>query len=122
MAIDFDHLRRFTGDDDALLAEVFGLFSEQTSMWLRALDPETDDDSWISVTHALKGSARTLGAEALGELCAHAEGMVRQANRPGRRDSIVERIEIAVASVTDEIARWDYMRQRRAMKAGKIAG
>ena len=121
MAIDFDHLRRFVGDDDALLAEVFGLFTEQTSLWLRALDPDADDETWVSVCHALKGSARTLGAADLGEHCARAEALVG-GGMSVRRAALVERIEIAVDAITDEIKRWTYTQQRRAMKAGRLAG
>ena len=60
--IDFLHLKQYVGDDIALTAEVFGLFKHQVDMWQKLLNASADDESWVSVMHSLKGSARAVGA------------------------------------------------------------
>lgn len=116
MALNLDHIRRYTGEDDALIAEVLGLFREQTSLWLRALDPEADDESWRAVAHAIKGSARTLGADALGELCARAEAMVGADSDKGRRMYIRDRIERNVEGLWEDILRWTWNWDMRRLR------
>lgn len=71
--IDLDHLRRYTLDDPALLAEILGIFRDQAARLASSLDAGTDAASWRHAAHTLKGAARGVGAWALGEAAAHAE-------------------------------------------------
>ena len=115
VGIDFDHLKRYTGDDPALIDEVLTMFAEQAGMWLRGLDPKADSESWVSVAHALKGSAQTLGATRLGELCDRAEAMVTDDDTP-KREWIAGEIEAEVKSLDAAIQRWRYERNMKAMR------
>ena len=121
MAIDFEHLKRYTGEDPELIAEVLDIFSNQTAIWLRAMDPFTDDETWASVAHALKGSAQTVGATALGELCDRAEAMVGDCEDGGawtpRREWIADEIAARVGDVEADIQRWKYDQQMAELKA-----
>ncbi len=83
--IDLEHLAQFTLGDQALEAEVFSLFCEQTRMWLRALSVDADEKSWASAAHAIKGSARGVGAHALARACEAAEEAAQAS--PARRSA-----------------------------------
>jgi HPt (histidine-containing phosphotransfer) domain-containing protein len=115
MGIDFDHLKRYTGEDTDLINEVLGMFSSQTEMWLRGLDPTSDDETWSGVAHALKGSAQTVGAARLGELCDRAEAMVGEDVRP-KREWIAGEIEAEVETLQTDIQRWQYETEMKAMR------
>ena len=118
MRIDLDHLRRYTGDDDELVAEVLEMFGDQTVMWLRALDPSADDATWSGAAHALKGSAQTVGATELGALCERAEAMV-DGTDPARRAWIAGAIETEADLVRSDIQRWIYEAQMRRLRLGQ---
>jgi len=74
-AINFSHLRQYVGEDTELTAEVFGMFKHQTEMWCKMLQADADDETWGSVVHSLKGSARAVGACGLADACEQAEGL-----------------------------------------------
>lgn len=115
--IDFDHLNLYVDGNSALTAEIFGMFKHQIEMWGRALIPDADDDTWASVTHSLKGSAKAVGAVALADLCEQAEGFVGTGNRPGLREYSVQNIEFRISRVLTEIQRWEYDHMIKQMKA-----
>lgn len=107
-AINFQHLRQYVGDDAALTAEVFGLFRMQTEMWCKALNAKSDDDTWLSVTHSLKGSARAVGAVGLADVCESAEGLVGINGSQTARVVAVQDIHNWIEAVTHRIRRWEY--------------
>ena len=110
-----DHLRQYTGDDDALVVEVLGMFGEQVRMWLRTLDPHADADVWRSAAHALKGSAATVGAHRLGELCERAEESdADAAGKAWLRDEI----EAEAGEVQADIQRWQYKQAMKGLREG----
>ena len=109
--IDFDHLNQYVGGDPDLTAEIFGMFQQQVEMWGRMLTVDADDETWESVTHSLKGSARAVGAMKLAALCEKAEGLSGQGNRPGLREKAVQDIEHRVYLATAQIQRWEYKRK-----------
>ena len=113
--IDFDHLNQYVRGDEALTAEIFGMFHHQVEMWGRALTVDADDDTWEAVTHSLKGSAKAVGAQKLAILCERAEELVGAGNRSGAREVAVQNIEHKIYQVSAEIQRWEY---RRKMKGG----
>lgn len=116
--IDFDHLNQYVGGDVSLTAEVFSLFQHQVEMWGRALVPETDDDTWMSVTHSLKGSARAVGAIYLAQLCENAEIYVGDGNRAGLREKAVQDIEFSISRTIAEIQRWEYRQKLNDIRGG----
>ena len=109
--IDFDHLNQYVGGDPELTAEIFGLFQHQVEMWGRALVPDADDDTWISVTHSLKGTAKAVGAVHLAELCEKAEAYIEERNKLGLRERAVQDIEFRISRTIAEIQRWEYRRK-----------
>jgi len=114
--IDFDHLRRYVGDDPALTAEVFGLFKNQVDLWSPQIRPDLDDDSWSMMAHSLKGTARAIGAIGLADECEKAESLVGEGKRPGSREVMVEKIEGAIGQIMVEISRWEYRQTIQKMR------
>ncbi|MEE9346642.1 MAG: Hpt domain-containing protein [Robiginitomaculum sp.] len=107
-AIDFSHLKQYVGDDLALTAEVFGMFRHQTEMWSKLLTAKADDETWTSVTHTLKGSARAVGACGLGDVCEQAEALIGEGASHTARVVAVQDIEGWIDAVLHRIARWEY--------------
>jgi HPt (histidine-containing phosphotransfer) domain-containing protein len=99
--IDIDHLRRMTLGDAALEREVLNMFSAQASRLLEALTALPPDAS--ALAHTLKGSARAIGAFALGDAAAHLETMIRSGRNPAQAlsdlDGAVTEAQSAIAEV-----------------------
>jgi HPt (histidine-containing phosphotransfer) domain-containing protein len=70
-AVDFDYLETFAAHDRQVVREVLALFREQAVAWAEGLDPEKP--GWRDVVHTIKGAARGVGANALGDACDKAE-------------------------------------------------
>jgi hypothetical protein len=68
-AIDFAYLEQYLGGDPVVTLEVLELFAQQAPGWRAGLDAERED--WRAVAHTVKGAARGVGANALGD-AAHA--------------------------------------------------
>lgn len=117
--IDFDHLNQYVGGDLDLTREVFGMFQHQVDMWARMLTVDADDEIWASTAHSLKGTARAVGAMALGDLCERAEELIGDGRRPGGREVAVQNIEFRISKVTAEIQRWEYQYKLNAMRSGQ---
>jgi len=115
--IDFDHLKRYVGDDVDLTAEVFGLFKNQVDLWASSINPEIDDDTWYMMAHSLKGTAKAIGAVNFGDICEKAEGLIGDGNRPGARHVIAEKMETAISQIMIEIQRWEYSQTIKKMKS-----
>jgi hypothetical protein len=60
-AIDRDHLREMTMGDDVLARDVLALFDRQAAIMMRRL-PQANAAEKGEMAHALKGSARGIGA------------------------------------------------------------
>jgi HPt (histidine-containing phosphotransfer) domain-containing protein len=69
--VDFAYLEGFAAGDKGVVHEVLSLFREQAESWAKGLDPT--DPGWRDVVHTIKGAARGVGANALGDICARAE-------------------------------------------------
>lgn len=115
--IDFDHLNQFVQGDIALTKEIFGLFKNQVEMWSRMLVAEADDDTWSSVTHTLKGTAKAVGAIHLAERCERAEGLIGDNRSAGPRSVAVQDIEFHVSRAMAEIQRWEYRQKLNEMRS-----
>ena len=73
--IDITHLRRMTLGDAALEREVLGMFSAQATRLVKSLVANPADAAVLA--HTLKGSARAVGAFAVGDAAAHLETLIR---------------------------------------------
>jgi HPt (histidine-containing phosphotransfer) domain-containing protein len=69
--VDFAYLEGFMAGDKAVVREVLGLFRQQAETWVAGLDPA--DSGWRDLVHTIKGAARGIGANPLGDICAQAE-------------------------------------------------
>ncbi len=73
--LDREHLHRYTAGDAALEAELFALLDAQIEACIARLEAAMDDaGEWRAAAHTLKGAARGVGANALGEAAAALEG------------------------------------------------
>lgn len=97
-AVDFAYLEGFMAGDRQVVAEVLTLFRQQAQVWAGSLD--ADDPAWRDVVHTIKGSARGIGANALGDACARAE-MAGEGDLPAVRAAL----ETAVAAIAAYQAR-----------------
>ena len=61
---------------------------------------DADDPRWRDVAHTIKGAARGIGANALGEVCARAE-----AQGEGNLPAVREALQAAVADIEGYLAR-----------------
>jgi HPt (histidine-containing phosphotransfer) domain-containing protein len=96
--IDIAHLRRMTLGDAALEREVLSMFSAQASRLVKALAALPPDAS--ALAHTLKGSARAVGAFALGDAAAHLETLIRTG---GDTEGALNELDDAVTSAMDAI-------------------
>ena len=72
--IDFEHLQRTTLGDAAIEQEVLTIFAAQSARLVRTLAAMPADAS--ALAHTLKGSARAIGAFAVGDAAARLEAAI----------------------------------------------
>jgi HPt (histidine-containing phosphotransfer) domain-containing protein len=71
--VDYSHLSTQAAGDKGVMREVLGLFITHGEQVLDELERAEDAKTWKLWTHTLKGSARGIGAFAVGEAAADAE-------------------------------------------------
>jgi HPt (histidine-containing phosphotransfer) domain-containing protein len=108
--IDRAHLERYVIGDKALLDEILTIFCEQTASWVNEMHPVMDDEAWRLSAHTLKGSARGVGAFALGEAAERAERLVGPGVENKRRAALLDLADCAAKAI-------DYARFLRAQAA-----
>ena len=91
-AVDFGYLEGFTAGDRQVIGEVLALFRQQAEVWTASLDAA--DDGWRDLVHTIKGSARGIGANPLGDVCAEAE-----AQGPSALPAVRTALDAAVAEI-----------------------
>lgn len=111
--LDRAHLNAMTGGDKELALEVIDIFREQTSLWMRLMDPKAEPKQWADAAHTLKGSCLSLGALKLASVCERAEKAGRAETPPSVtaaavllgevRDCLTETME-EVAKAAHELA------------------
>jgi HPt (histidine-containing phosphotransfer) domain-containing protein len=107
--IDLEHLRKFTMGDVSLELELLGLFREQCGLWLKTLDPkEADAKAWASGAHAIKGSARAVGAHAVSDACQAAEDLAGEKGTPVSRALALDALRAAVDAAIADVARLEH--------------
>jgi HPt (histidine-containing phosphotransfer) domain-containing protein len=92
-AVDFGYLESYAGDA-AVVAEILDMFQAQAAKWTPQLD--AGDPAWRDVVHTIKGTARGIGAGALGDACALAE-----AEGPERLGEVRAELAAALAAIAD---------------------
>ncbi|MFI4964149.1 MAG: Hpt domain-containing protein [Caulobacterales bacterium] len=97
-AVDFGYLEGFAAGDLGVVREVLALFLQQAKGWATALD--AGGLGWEDVVHTLKGAARGVGANALGDACAQAE-----AQGEGGLPQVRAALDAAVADIVTYQAR-----------------
>jgi HPt (histidine-containing phosphotransfer) domain-containing protein len=73
--IDLVHLSRYTLGNQALQCEVLQLFADQAPLTLAQLHAADTQKAWRDAAHALKGSARAVGAWRVGNCAEKAEAI-----------------------------------------------
>src|ERR1700760_1683233 len=97
--IDIAHLRRMTLGDAALEREVLSMFSAQASRLAKELAARPANAS--ALAHTLKGSARAVGAFALGDVAAQLETLIRAG---GNTSEVLNELDDAVTDAQAAIA------------------
>jgi HPt (histidine-containing phosphotransfer) domain-containing protein len=115
--IDFAHLKQYLGEDESLIAEVFGLFKNQMDMWSKHLNVQADDENWAAMMHSIKGTAAAVGAHNLHHMCEKAEGLIGANNVQSVRTVRLQEILFSIDKVLIEIARWEYSRTIANMRS-----
>ena len=96
--VDFAYLEGFAAGDKTVVLEVLSLFRQQAEAWAKGLDPA--DPGWRDVVHTIKGAARGVGANPLGDTCAKAE-----AEGESGLAAVKAALDAAVADITAYQAR-----------------
>jgi HPt (histidine-containing phosphotransfer) domain-containing protein len=97
-AVDFGYLEGFAAGDSGVVLEVLALFLQQADEWVGALD--AGGPGWADTVHTVKGAARGIGANALGDVCARAE-----AAGPAQTPAVQAALAEAVAEIAAYRAR-----------------
>ena len=105
-AVDFAYLESYAGGDLAVVGEVLSLFRQQAAMWSGLLDPA--GEGWRDAVHTIKGAARGVGANDLGDACDWAERA-----GPGALDVVRD----AIDAVLLDIAAYEHEQALRGLKA-----
>jgi hypothetical protein len=91
-SVDFGYLEGFLGGDLAIVQEVLALFEKQAGVWAEGLTESNPD--WRALVHTIKGAARGIGANVLGEVCQTAE-----AKGPGDTPAVRAALAAALAEI-----------------------
>ena len=91
-AVDFGYLEGFTAGDRQVILEVLALFEDQARRWAGPLAEA--GPGWQDVVHTIKGAARGIGANALGEACAACE-----ATGPADLPAVRSALDAALAEI-----------------------
>lgn len=77
-AVNFGYLETYAAGDMQVVTEVLTVFRGQATLWQDQL--ADSGDGWRDLAHTIKGAARSVGANALGDVADRAErGDVRLA-------------------------------------------
>jgi len=98
-AVDFAYLEAFASGDMRVVTEVLAMFRDQAIEWGQALagpSPPVDD-----ILHSIKGTAKSVGANALGDAAERAE----RAPGPAELDAVCAGLAAAVADIEGYLTR-----------------
>ena len=86
--LDIAHLRKQAMGDEALMREVLGLYVSHARDCLAALEQANAARPWREAAHALKGTARNIGAFQVGRAAEEAERLTGDAPADQRANAI----------------------------------
>ena len=98
-AMDFAYLEAFASGDMRVVTEVLGLFREQATGWAQGL--RGPDAAVADVLHSIKGTAKSVGANALGDAAERAE----LSAAPADLEQVKAALEAAVAEIEGYLTR-----------------
>jgi HPt (histidine-containing phosphotransfer) domain-containing protein len=104
MNLDFSQLRKITGGDQVLEAELFHVFLDTSNECMDFLRQSSDpggEDMWKAQAHALKGISFAIGADDLGALCRRAQEEYLM--EPADKKVLLAAIEQEYALVIEEL-------------------
>lgn len=90
--VDLAHLTRYTLGNQSLEREVLGLFHDRSERLLQRLKAADEDKAWTDAAHAIKGSARAVGAWHIANRAEAAEALGGEQRKTGSQ-SILEDLE-----------------------------
>jgi Hpt domain len=96
--VDFGYLEGVAAGDRQVVFEVLTLFRQQSEIWAGSLHDGAP--GWRDVVHTIKGAARGIGANALGDVCAQAESA-----GPSDLPAVRAAVQAAVAEIAAYQAR-----------------
>lgn len=100
--VDLVHLSRFTMGNRDLEREVLSLFCKQSVLFIDRMRQAGDDQAWREATHTMKGSARGIGAWAVGDAAEAAEQLTGE-GRDQFGASAIARLDVAFKEACDFI-------------------
>lgn len=103
VAVDLDHLARYTMADPDLEAEILALFAAQAPQTIDRLRSAHSERQWREAAHTLKGSARAIGAWRLAEAAEDGEKVAGWQDQ-ALSVQVLARVEAAFAEVRAFIA------------------
>ena len=109
--VDFAYLEGFAAGEDEVIDEVLALFREQSAIWGAMLSPE--HEGWRDAVHTIKGAARGVGANQLGDVCQACE-----AAGPGALPKVRDALDAALS----DIAAYAHERALKSLKSGGGSG
>jgi HPt (histidine-containing phosphotransfer) domain-containing protein len=98
---DLAHLRRYTQGNGELEAELLKLFNDQLSGLMRQIREGPAAGDWKLAVHTLKGSARAIGAPAIGDIAARIEDAGYSAASE-TKSNLFDLVERAIADFVKE--------------------
>ena len=102
--VDMAHLARYTLGDRALEREVLELFCTQSVSYLDQLRSATSHKDWFQAAHALKGSARAVGAWRLARAAEYVEAL-REDSPPELREAQIDELKVSLDEAAAFVAR-----------------
>ena len=113
-AVDFDHLESYAAYDAGVIDEVLVLFREQSTLWLRLMDPQEGSEGWRDGAHTLKGAALGVGAFQLAEVCSAAEAATGAG--VGERTVMFDKVRNALDAALADIAAYSHEQMLKSLK------
>ena len=104
---DLSHLQQYTSGDISLERELLDLFLRHLPVIVTQVREAQTAYEWKFAFHTLKGSARAIGANAIGDLADALEANAALTDG-GWRDQVMCRIALAIEDFKAEVRRLDH--------------
>ena len=101
--VDLVHLARYTLGDRSLEREVLKLFLTQSRIYLARLENAPDDKTWRDTAHAIKGSARGIGAWHVASAAEAVEVLKGRALKSSRKKQVIAELANHIQEVNGYI-------------------